>query len=203
MANDAENIIDLYDRNAEAWDRERPRKLLERAWLERFLSLVAPAGSVLDIGCGSAEPIGRFVIDGGYAVTGIDAAPAMIKICKRRFPNASWFVADMRTLALGQRFDGLIAWDSFFHLSPQDQRRMFPLFRAHAAPDAALLFTSGPRHGEAIGSFHGEPLYHASLAAAEYGSLLNGNGFEVITTVAEDPSCGGHTVWLARMRWKV
>src|SRR5262249_33665159 len=110
MANDAENIIDLYDRNAEAWDRERPRKLLERAWLERFLSVVAPAGSVLDIGCGSAEPIGRFVIDGGYAVTGIDAAPAMIEICKQRFPNARWFVADMRTLALGQRFDGLIAW---------------------------------------------------------------------------------------------
>ena len=50
MANDAENIIDLYDRNAKAWDRERPRKLLERAWLERFLSLIALGGSVLDIG---------------------------------------------------------------------------------------------------------------------------------------------------------
>src|SRR6185295_688919 len=134
MANDAENIIALYDRNAEAWDRERPHKLLERAWLERFLSLVALGGSVLDIGCGTAEPIGRFFIDGGYALTGIDASPAMIQICKRRFPNASWLVADMRTLALDKRFDGLLAWDSFLHLTPQDQRRMFPIFREHAAP---------------------------------------------------------------------
>lgn len=83
MADDAENIIDLYGRNAEAWDRERPRKLLERAWLERFLSLVALGGSVLDIGCGTAEPIARFFIDSGFAVTGIDASPAMIQICKR------------------------------------------------------------------------------------------------------------------------
>ena len=65
---------------------------------------------------------------------------------------------------------------------------------------AALLFTSGPRHGEAIGTFHGEPLYHGSLAAAEYRRLLNNNGFDVIANVAEDPDCGGHTVWLARMR---
>ena len=200
MANDAENIIDLYDRNAEAWDRERPRKLLERAWLERFLSLVALGGRVLDIGCGTAEPIARFFIDGGYALTGIDASPAMIQICKRRFANCSWLVADMRTLALGKRFDGLLAWDSFFHLTPQDQRRMFPIFREHAAPSAALLFTSGPRHGEAIGTFHGEPLYHGSLATAEYRRLLDDNGFVVIANVAEDPDCGGHTVWLARMR---
>ena len=42
--------------------------------------------------------------------------------------------ADMRRLALGRRFAGLIAWDSFFHLRPQDQRAMFPIFAAHAAP---------------------------------------------------------------------
>jgi len=200
MTAEAEQIIDLYNRNAEAWDRIRPRKLLERGWLERFRSFLTQGRSVLDIGCGTAEPIARFFIDAGYALTGIDAAPAMIEICKRRFPSSSWIVADMRTLALGEQFDGLLAWDSFFHLTPEHQRRMFPIFREHAAPSAALLFTSGPRHGKAIGTFHGEPLYHGSLAAAEYRRLLKFNGFDVIANVAEDPKCGGHTVWLARRR---
>jgi len=76
----ADQIIDLYNRNAEAWDRIRPRKLLERPWLERFRSFLAQGRSVLDIGCGTAEPIARFFIDAGYALTGIDAAPAMIEI---------------------------------------------------------------------------------------------------------------------------
>ncbi len=81
----------------------------------------------------------------------------------RPLSGAEWAVADMRTLALGERFRGLVAWGSFFRLAHDDQRRMFLVFRAHAAPGAALLFTSGPSHGEAIGAYGGEPLYHASL----------------------------------------
>ena len=76
---------------------------------------------------------------------------------------------------------------------------MFPIFRAHAAPRAALIFTSGPARGEAVGSLEGEPLYHASLAATEYRKLLNDAGFAVVVTLAEDQTCGGRTVWLAQL----
>src|SRR5207253_4212667 len=89
------------------------------------------------------------------------------------FPASGLAVADMRELALDHTFNGVLAWNSFFHLCPEDQRRMFPVFRKHAAPRAALMFTSGPSHGEAIGTFAGEPLYHASLGSDEYNSLLD------------------------------
>lgn len=198
MTNSADAIVWLYRRHAVAYDQQRGRKLMEARWLDRFLSLLPTAPSVLDIGCGMGEPIARHLIERGCAVTGIDSSEPLIALCRQRFPEQSWQVADMRSLALGQRFDGLIAWDSFFHLTPNDQRRMFPLFRAHAEEGAALLFTSGPGHGEAIGSFEGEPLYHASLDPAEYRSLLSENGFIVVDHVAEDPECGGHTVWLVQ-----
>ena len=112
----------------------------------------------------------------------------------------------MRKLALPRKFSGILAWDSFFHLCDGDQRQMFPVFRQHAAPKAALMFTSGHSEGpaigssgEAIGSFGGEPLYHASLDPAEYRSLLDQNGFRVVSHVVEDPTCGGHTIWLAQL----
>ncbi|MGA7489163.1 MAG: class I SAM-dependent methyltransferase [Xanthobacteraceae bacterium] len=200
MARDAERIVDLYDRHAAVWDGDRTKSLFEKAWLDRFLALLPAGGSILEIGCGSAEPIARYFIEAGYDVTGADSSPAMIGICKRRFPAHGWEVADMRTLFLGRRFAGILAWDSFFHLTCDDQRRMFPVFRAHTAPKAALMFTSGPAHGEAIGSYRGEPLYHASLDEAEYRALLDEFGFEVVSYVAEDPACGGHTIWLARLR---
>jgi len=76
-------------------------------------------------------------------------------------------------------------------------RARFPVLGAHATPSAALMFTSGPADGEAIGTFEGEPLYHASLDAAEYRRLLGEQGFAVTAHVVEDPDCGGHTVWLA------
>jgi SAM-dependent methyltransferase len=194
----AGNIIDLYQRNAKAWDDARGRSLLEKSWLDRFIALLPPSGSVVDIGCGAGVPITGYLLSRGLAVTGVDSASAMIERCIARFPSAEFLVADMRTLALHRRFDGLIAWDSFFHLTAEDQRGMFPVFAAHAAESAALLFTSGPERGEAIGTFEGEPLYHASLAPAEYRSLLSAAGFGVVETVSEDPTCGGHTVWLAR-----
>jgi hypothetical protein len=144
-----------------------------------------------------AEPIARSIIEAGFRVVGIDSSPSMIEMCRGRFPASEWLVADMRELALGRRFDGLLAWDSFLHLPMQDQRAMFPRFSAHALPGAPLLFTSGPSEGEAIGSYHGEPLYHASLDPPEYEKLLAATGFVVRAHRAEDPECGGHTVWLA------
>jgi SAM-dependent methyltransferase len=153
---------------------------------------------VLDLGCGTGEPIAGALVEAGYVVTGVDSAPAMIALCRARFPDQTWHVADMRRLALGRGFAGILAWDSFFHLEPDDQRAMFATFRAHAAPGAALMLTSGPRAGVAMGSFEGEPLYHASLAPEEYRALLAAHGFAVVAHVAEDPDCGGRTVWLAR-----
>jgi SAM-dependent methyltransferase len=194
----SEAIVGLYERHARQWDRDRGRDLSEKSWLDRFLAIVRPRGTVLDIGCGMAEPIARYVIDSGFSVAGVDSSPSMIAMCRERFPAGEWIVGDMRQLALGRRFDGLIAWDSFFHLKADDQRGMFPRFSAHAAPGAPLLFTSGPSEGAAIGSYCGEPLYHASLDPAEYEALLAANGFSVEAHVAEDPDCGYHTVWLAR-----
>jgi SAM-dependent methyltransferase len=203
MTTDAERIIGLYQRHARTWAAKRANpspRLMEAAWLDRWLGLLPPCPGVLDIGCGSGEPIGRHLIARGCQVTGVDSAPDMIALCREAHPEQAWHVADMRTLALHRTFDGLVAWDSFFHLGHDDQRRMFAVFRAHAAPRAALLFTSGPSHGEAIGTFEGERLYHASLDAAEYRALLDDSGFAVVAHTVEDPACGGHTVWLAQLR---
>lgn len=200
MASAADAIIDLYCRHADEWDARRERSLLEQPWLDRFIALLPQPARVLDLGCGAGEPLAGHLIASGNRVTGIDASPRLIELCKRRFPKEEWFIADMRRLSMNRRFQGLLAWDSFFHLCPDDQRRMFPIFRRHAAPRAALMFTSGPSHGEAVGSFQGEPLYHGSLDQQEYRDLLDRNGFAVTAHAVEDPSCGHHTIWLAKMR---
>jgi SAM-dependent methyltransferase len=194
----SERIVDLYERHARTFDRERGRSLFERGWLDRFRTVAGAEAAILDVGCGSGEPIARYLIAAGHNVTGIDSAEAMIAICRKRFPEQSWIVADMRGLALGRRFGGVLAWDSFFHLTQADQRAMFAIFAAHAAEGCALMFTSGPRAGEAIGSYQGEALYHASLDPDEYRELLRAHRFDVVDHIAEDAACEGHTVWLAR-----
>lgn len=193
------DIAGLYERHAATFDAQRGKSLFERVWLDRFRAAIGAGASILDLGCGSGEPIARYLIACGHRVTGVDTSPSMIAMAEDRFPDHCWVVADMRSVDLGARFGGIVAWDSFFHLTHDEQRAMFPIFRAHAAAGAALLFTSGPEDGEAIGSFAGEPLFHASLSGDAYRALLAESGFEVLAHVSEDPDCGWHTVWLARV----
>ena len=193
-----ERIIGLYDRHAAAFDRERGRTLFERPWLDRFAALLPAGGAVLDLGCGTGEPIARHLLGRGLAVTGVDSSPAMIALARERLPAGEWLVGDMREVSLGRRFDGVLAWHSFFHLPPGQQRPMFARFAAHARPGGALMFTSGPEHGEAVGRLEGEPLYHGSLAPDEYRRRLAKHGFAVVEHRSGDPECGGATVWLAR-----
>lgn len=198
MSDISNDFIRLYNDHGADFDSLRGRSLAEKPWLDRFASLLPEGASILDIGCGSGEPIAGYFIGNGYDVTGIDASLPLIELCRARFPEKLWVVADMRKLALGRRFDGLIAWHSFFHLNAEDQRRMFAIFRQHANDGAALMFTAGPGQGEAIGTFQGKPLYHASLAREEYESLLAAHGFRLLDHIVEDPDCGGATVYLAR-----
>ena len=194
----ADRIIGLYERHARAWAQARGTGLIEESWLARFGEHLRPGADLLDLGCGPGQPVARYFAEKGFKVTGVDGSPTMIELFRRNLPGHDAVVADMRSLRLERRFAGLLAWDSFFHLSHDDQRAMFRVFESHAAAAAPLLFTSGPAHGESVGELNGEPLYHASLAPEEYIDLLTASGFELIAHVAQDPACGGRTVWLAR-----
>ena len=188
----------FYERFATTFDRERGKSLIERPYMDAVTSGLQPGAGVLDLGCGAGDPIARHFIEHGYDVTGVDAAPAMIALCRKRFPDATWIEADMRGLALARRFDAIIAWDSVFHLGQDEQRAMFPVFQRHIAPGGMLLFTSGPRAGIAIGRMYGEDVFHASLDPDEYRSLMASTGFRVLRFQPEDPKCGRHTVWIAQ-----
>jgi ubiquinone/menaquinone biosynthesis C-methylase UbiE len=98
----------LYDAFAYEYDRDRPRALMERGYLSEIVAKLAKPARVLDLGCGCGEPIARFFIERGFAVTGIDAAPGMIAICRERFADAVWIEADMRSLDLGTRSAAII-----------------------------------------------------------------------------------------------
>jgi SAM-dependent methyltransferase len=200
----ADRIINHYERHARDWDADRNLQVStwnDKPWHDLFIAALPRAASVLDLGCGSGSPVARYMAERGLHVTGVDSSPTLISLCRQRLPDHDWRVGDMRSLRLRRQFDGVLAWDSFFHLTPDDQRRMFNVFAEHAAPSAVLMFNSGPDHGEKVGEYRGDPLYHASLSSDEYTELLAAVGFEVISHVVEDwRTGGGRTVWLTRTR---
>jgi ubiquinone/menaquinone biosynthesis C-methylase UbiE len=191
------DLRETYQAVAAGWDRARSRALFERGWLDRFLRHVEPGAPVLDLGCGAGEPIARYLIERGHPVVGVDFAANMLALARARFPEQRWIEADMRALDLPERFGGVVAWDSFFHLTREEQRAMIPRFARHLAPGGALLFTCGPDDGEATGAVEGLPVPHASLSPAGYAAALEAAGLRPRAFTADDPDCAGHSAWIA------
>ncbi|HEX9881099.1 MAG TPA: class I SAM-dependent methyltransferase [Hyphomicrobium sp.] len=194
----AEGTRAVYERNAKGFDQHRGRTLIERAWLDRFLAIVPAGEPLLDLGGGAGEPIARYLIASGREVWGADFAEPMLSLARERLPQATWVHADMRHLDLGRTFGGIVGWDSFFHLTRDEQRAVIPILARHLSPGGALLLTVGPEDGEVTGTVEGEAVYHASLSPEEYARLLRDAGLAIVDFVAEDPACDCHSVLLAK-----
>jgi cyclopropane fatty-acyl-phospholipid synthase-like methyltransferase len=193
------HVYENYEKIADWFDEHCTKDLMEREYLERILQHIPPHSHILDLGCGTGEPMAQFFIERGYQVTGIDGSEKMIDYCKKRFPSMNWILQDMRTIDLKKKFDVVLAWDSFFHLNHSDQRAMFQIFEKHLKPAGILLFTGGPDEGEEWSQMDGHDFYHASLSSEEYRDLLKAHNFTTILHRIEDPNCGEHTVWIAQL----
>lgn len=191
-------VYKSYDEIVQWYDAARTKTLMESEYLNLIVKSIPAGGSVLDLGCGTGEPIAKYFIDKGFKLTGVDGSEKMIELCKQRFPSERWFVSDMREINLSERFDVILAWHSFFHLDQESQRSMFKLFKSHINPNGILAFTSGEEEGEIWSDNGGQMLYHASLATNEYEKLLVENSFRVLLHNIRDPRCGEATVWVAQ-----
>lgn len=100
------------------------------------------AGSVLDLGCGTGQ-LAAALAD-RRSVTGVDPAPAMLDIARRRAggQRVDWVEADARTVRLARRFDVVLLTGHAFQvfLTPEDREAVFATIAAHLAPDGRFIF---------------------------------------------------------------
>ncbi|MDB5019242.1 MAG: Methyltransferase type 11 [Pedobacter sp.] len=193
-------VFEKYNFIADWYSQSRNQDLMEKGYLDKLINLLPEGASILDLGCGTGKPMMEYLLNHGFQVTGVDASYKMLEIAKENLPSATFFEADMRELSLDMKFDAIMAWHSFFHLPQEDQPYMFDIFLKHMNTNGILIFTSGKERGEAWGMNGGENLFHASLDAQEYRSLLKKHNFQVLEYKEYDAECGGATVWTAQLQ---
>ena len=186
----------VYEKCAHQFDADRTKTLFELPWLERFTESQVPGGQILDLGCGSGEPMAEYLIAQGYRVSGLDFSEPLLALARKRFPRHTWMHGDIRNLDLGMTFDGILAWHSLFHLTPSDQRLAIPRILAHLRSGGRFMATVTPVAGETTGLAGGESVYHGGLSPEEYRSLLTANGVDIEAFRITDPDCGGATIVL-------
>jgi len=191
-------VYEQYDKIANWFDEYRNKELMEKPYLDFIITNLQLGGCILDLGCGTGEPIAEYFIKKGYSLTGVDGSPKMIEFCKFRFPGQNWIINDMLHIKLSKQFDLILAWHSLFHLTHAEQLEAFTVINNHLKPGGLFAFTSGYLHDEVWSDNGGQNLYHASLSTAEYQEQLKRNNFEILIHKIEDPTCGDATIWIVR-----
>ena len=153
-----------YNKIADQWAESRDGSFLSKLVVE-FASKVKPKGKILDIGCGTGFPIDTYLSNREFAVTGIDFSEKLLqKAISRNLPNTTLHLCNFFDFVPNERYDGIIAFDSFFHFPKQKQRLIFNRVAEWMNDEAYLLFTHGNDDGEnSQGEMFSEKFYYSSL----------------------------------------
>lgn len=188
-----------YDLIADQWSRERHASgFREQPYVDRFLDLTKPGAHILDLGCGSGKPIGRYLLDRGFRLTGVDASLAMLDLARTNCPEAELIVGDMVSIALSDRYDGIIAWDSIFHIPKAEHPALFDNLHRWLRPDAPVLLSLGGSDGEFTDRMFNVEFFYSGHAPDVAAVLLREAGFDILLWEIDDPSSRGHLSVLCR-----
>lgn len=102
----------------------------------------AHAGTVLDLGCGTARDLAGLV--GTHDCVGVDVQPALIEHARHQHPGLDLCVGDLRTLRLDRTFDTILCLgNSLAYLHHNDDiQAAFATFAAHAHTGTLLIIVT-------------------------------------------------------------
>jgi SAM-dependent methyltransferase len=125
----------LYDADC-GWSADR----------DFYLALAGnPPQRILDLGCGTGLLCDAYAAL-GHDVTGIDPAPAMLKIARQKPHGAEigWVLSTAQDFRSDKRFDLIIMTGHAFQvlLEDRDISAAFETVRAHIAPSGRFVFES-------------------------------------------------------------
>ncbi len=101
------------------------------------------AAAVLDVGCGTGVPISQVLIERGFLVYGVDAAPTMVAAFRKRFPDVRVERSAVEDSDFfGRKFDGAVAVGLFFLLDEPKQHRLVEKITGALREGGRLLFTA-------------------------------------------------------------
>jgi SAM-dependent methyltransferase len=147
-----------YDLIAAQWHKNfRGQAYVERtlSYVDRVLEGLPPQARVLDLGCGTGNPIARHIIDCGFRVVGVDQSTKLLEIARTVVPEAELIHADMVDIQFTETLAAAIAWDSVFHLPREAHTAVYRKLAGALDPGRRLLLSSGASGAESLDSSEG------------------------------------------------
>ena len=136
----------------------------------------SPPFEILDLGCGPGRDLQRFVAL-GHRPVGLDGAERFVEMARAAAGCEVWQQSFLDLRLPADRFDGIFANASLFHVPSAELPRVLRELRASLKP-RGVLFSSNPRganeegwNGARYGAYHDLERWRRYLSEAGYAEL--------------------------------
>ncbi|GHV72687.1 methyltransferase [Spirochaetia bacterium] len=168
-----------YNNISGQWINNRKKSELNNLVID-FSKKIKYGGRILDIGCGTGYPIAKYFSDNGFIVTGIDISEKLLQeAIDQHIKNANFYLCDFFNYKPKEKYDGIIAFDSFFHFEKNKQEKIYKIVSEWMEKGSYILFTHGNIDGEITGEMYGETFYYSSLKTKRVHELLKNSNIEI------------------------
>ncbi len=192
-------VKNTYNKIAQTYAGERDA-FPNIPYLEKFIALLSPGATILDLGCGAGAPIDRFLVDKGFKVIGVDLAEKQIELAKKSVPEATYQVKDMSELQPNEySVDAVISFYAIFHIPRKTHKLLFQKIHSFLKPNGIILVTMASTDWEGIDEdFYGEKMYESHYAPEVNSQIVKEAGFNIILDEIDTSGNEKHQVILAK-----
>ena len=174
-----------YDKIISKWHSYRKHTNVNKLIIN-FEKLLKPKSLILDAGCGTGFPIDHFLVKKEHRVVGVDISKEMISVANTyELANCNYINSDIISFDSKEKFDGIIAYDSLFHLNIEDQKIIFKKLSSLLNINGVLMFTHRKEDGEIISKMYDETFYYSAVSLNSLKKRLIEADF-IITEIIED-----------------
>lgn len=206
-----------YDYIAEQWHSNfRGQTYVDRVlgYVDKVLEDLPSGAKVLDLGCGTGNPIAKYIVQKGFRVIGVDQSEKMLEIAKNVVPEAELIHSDMVNIQLTDKFAAAVAWDSVFHVERKHHSAVFRKLANSLELSGRLLLSVGGSDADSsvedstsddgsrvegfTSEMYGHTFFYSGYEPKITRKLLEAEGFKIELWEVDDPSSRGHIAVIAR-----
>lgn len=171
------------DKYHENFKEEIAQKEYDRLLLDRFSGLLRDHSMICDAGCGPSGHIGKYLVDRGHKITGIDISDRCIEIATSYNPDIVFKKMDMmHTNFDDASFDGIISFYSIIYTPKEYVNRIFAEFNRILKPNGKLLIVI--KKGTAEGFidddwYEGNKVYFTHFVESEIQDYFESHHFRL------------------------
>ena len=172
---------------------EKKKEWPRLKWLHKVLKMLNPGSSVLDLGCGSGDPVDIEILK-NHKIIGVDISKNMIHLAQKNVPTGRFIHNDVSKQSfLPDSFHAVVAFYTLEHIPREEHTSLLQRIYTWLRPEGLLLFTiESQAYNNETGNWLGEPMFFSCYDPVTMKKIVREAGFTILETDIE-PQIEGDT----------